>query len=336
MTISLSIIIVNYNTKKFIEGCLTSIYKYPPSCEFEIVVVDNNSQDGSYELISQVFKDVRLIKNNRNVGFSRANNQAVSIAKGKYLLLLNSDTEVVENSLSYLMHYAESNQNCSAIGPQLLNGDGSFQRSFFNFPTPLKTVLHMIGITPYLYLLKKSSLIRLAFRNNKPAFLMDIDDFSHHRKVDYLILAAFLIRRDSYNLIGGLDEHLFFYNEDSDIGYKLRKLKMEIRYIPEAKIIHYGGSSSTSRNIINNNLSYYIGVMYISKKHENIFFSVRFRMSVTMGALIRIVLIIVGVRTICPIGIYGNSAPIKLSFSALFSLYCKLILAAVFMKNQIK
>lgn len=334
MEIKLSIIIVSYNTCSYILNCLTSIYTYPPKCEYEVIVVDNNSHDGSSELISAEFPDVKLIRNSINLGFSKANNLGAKVASGNFLFLLNSDTVVLENSLTNLVNIAEYNPSTCVVGPQLLNHDYTHQRSYFQFPTPLKTFMQITQITPLLYPLKNIKIIRKIFKN-PPAFLIDEKEVASGANIDYFILAALLVRKKVYEDVGGLDENLFFYNEDSDLGYKLKQLKIEIKYLSESKIIHFGGSSSNVDNIVKNYLSYFRGALYVAAKHETILFLSLFRLALIIGSLIKIGISFFGIKSICPIGIYGNSSPIKLSTAILTRTYLEMVKIALFYKQQL-
>src|SRR3989337_3855070 len=125
----LSVIIVNWNTKKLLEDCLRSIFKFTKDIKFEVIVVDNGSKDGSQAMVKEKFPQVKLILNKDNLGFTKANNQGIKVAKGKYVLLLNSDTYLIENSLSKLVKKAESLSSLGALGPLLLSEDRSIQQS---------------------------------------------------------------------------------------------------------------------------------------------------------------------------------------------------------------
>jgi GT2 family glycosyltransferase len=261
-----SIIIVNYNTADLLVQAIQSIFQANIKYSFEIIVVDNASSDDSCLRVKETSKEVILIENRENVGFSKANNQGIVVSNGNNILFLNSDTIVLENTVNYLIEFLNSHPNVAAGGPKLLNFDRSLQRSWFDFPNPVKTFLNLLGISFYLVKLKRFKVFKYVFgKSNKPAFL--IDNLEEERAVDYLTLACLLVRKQTLIQIGCLDENIFFYHEDCELGYKLRNQKLATYYLPKYSIIHLGGSSSQKR-IISSFQQYYLNLTYIYKKHE--------------------------------------------------------------------
>lgn len=216
----LSIIIVNWNTKKLVLDCVKSIYKHPPKVNFEVIVVDNASSDGSVEALKKL-KKVKLVENNENQGFNRANNQGISKAQGSYILLLNSDTEVKEGSIDKLLSFATKNKNIGVVIPKLLNTDGTTQGSVFRFPNLLRT-------------------IRQYWFGEKG--LLDKYSPKKESKVEVGVMAAFLITPKALKL-GGLNEDYFMYFEDLDYCRKLRKNGLDIYFLPDAEVVHHHGAS---------------------------------------------------------------------------------------------
>jgi len=226
----LSVIIISFNTKKLTLDSINSVLKEGSKISKEIIVVDNNSKDGSKSAlrkISKSEKEVKLIENSDNLGFSKANNQAIKKAKGKYILLLNSDTLVKKNSLKRLLEFTESKKDAGVIGVKLLNSDGSVQESCLHFPTVKNAIKE--------YFLGEKGLFNKYAPEGKSA-----------RVVDALVGAAFLITPKARSKVGLLDERYFFYFEDIDYCRRVYKKGLEVYYFPEVEIYHYHGASGKS------------------------------------------------------------------------------------------
>ena len=202
----LSVIIVNWNTKKLLDRCLTSIFKFTSALDFEVSVVDNGSQDGSQALVKQKFPRVMLIPNKDNLGFTKANNQGIKIANGEYILLLNSDTYLIENSLKKLVDNAKNLDNLGALGPQLLNEDQTIQQSAGFFPH-LPQVLYWMCFLDDL----PGGMILKPYHIDHDSF------YQKDRQVDWVTGAAILVPRRVIGKIGGLDENIFMYVEDMEL-----------------------------------------------------------------------------------------------------------------------
>jgi len=223
MKVDLSIIIVNWNTRELLKQCLASI-DYPA----EIIVVDNGSTDGSREMISDQWLMVKLIANNKNLGFAKANNQGIKIAKGEFILLLNSDTKIKSNSLKKLITFAKRKKDWGVVGPRLLNQDGSIQFSCFHFPS-------IKGAFEQFWLGKIGAFEKFAPKGKKET------------EVEAVAGAAFLIPRKVIARVGLLDERYFFYFEDLDYCRRVKKAGLKVYYLPEAEIIHFHGSSAQKK-----------------------------------------------------------------------------------------
>lgn len=274
----LSVIIVNWNTKELLSNCLSSIFKYTTGIKFEVIVVDNGSTDGSDDLVKKKFPQVKLILNKDNCGFTKANNQGIKVAKGEYILLLNSDTYLTENSFKKLIDQAKSYQNLGALGPQLLNEDRSIQQSAGFFPY-LPQVFYWMS---FLDDLPGSTFL-------KP-YHVDHDSFykSDHQ-VDWVTAAAILVPREVINEIGELDEKIFMYGEEVDWCYRIKNAGYKIYFSPITKLIHLGRGSSQqiSKSAI---LGEYTGIRYFYQKHKGLLSLQLLGILLKIGALARVVI----------------------------------------------
>ena len=223
-----SIIIVNYNGLGVIVDCLTSIFGHLPAPAIEVIVVDNDSQDGSPELIAQKFPQVNLLRQSKNSGFGTANNVGARQARGEYLLLLNSDTLVTADILPTLVAKLTSEAHVGIVGPRLLNPDGSFQLS----------IAHEIGLWGEWRTLQQVKQYRIPA--NRPALAARYD---RDQVVDIVIGAALMMRRSLFEQVGGFDETFFMYFEESDLCQRVRALGYKILYTPAVTVIHIGGYS---------------------------------------------------------------------------------------------
>lgn len=226
---NLSIVIVSFNTKDVLRNCLKSVFENLPKSS-EVIVVDNNSHDGSPEMVISDFSLVRLIKNNDNQGFSKANNQGLKVAKGKNLLILNSDTIVLGNALEEMNDFLLSAEDYSGCSCKLLNQDKSLQISAFKLPSLWSTFIHY------------TQPLRLLF----PSFInyYPVDRFSGDFDADYISGACLMITKKAFEKVGGLEERFFFYLEDVDWSKRLNDF-LPIRYLHKPQIIHLGGGSAS-------------------------------------------------------------------------------------------
>jgi len=252
----LSIIIVNYNVKYFLEQCINSIKVASKGIKLEIFIVDNNSTDGSSEMIKKEFPYCKLIQNKVNVGFSKANNQAIKKSKGKYILLLNPDTIIEEDTLKKCIAFMNKKSDVGSLGVKMIDGNGKFlPESKRSFPTPIVAFYKMFGLST---LFPKSQIFgkyHLSFLN---------EDEIH--KVDVLSGAFLLIKKNVLNKVGLLDEKFFMYGEDIDISYRIQKAGFKNYYFPKTKIIHYKGES-TKKSSINYVFIFYKAMIIFAKKH---------------------------------------------------------------------
>ncbi len=221
-----SIIIVNYNVEAFLLKCLFSIFNTKGKLDVEVIVVDNASDDNSVDLIRNKFPQVIILENKINIGFPAANNQALQIAKGEFIFLLNPDTELIEDSISVLKVFLESSDEVDIAAPQLLNSDGSVQDSIFRFPRLRYIVAEML----YMESLTKSKYY--PDKNFKKCF-----------EVNSASGAALFFRKKLIDKIGQLNEKLFWI-EDIDFCFRTVKSGGKVYYVPLTRIIHYSGQSA--------------------------------------------------------------------------------------------
>jgi GT2 family glycosyltransferase/lipopolysaccharide/colanic/teichoic acid biosynthesis glycosyltransferase len=254
--LDISVIIVNYNVRDFLDNALVSIQKALPGLKGEIVVVDNASDDGSLEMLERKFPDVRVIANKQNLGFAKANNQALQQARGKYLLLINPDTLVQEDTLRVMIQFFENNPDVGLTTCKILRHDGSFALSCRrSFPSPWVAFTKLVGLAA---LFPKSKL----FGKYNLTYLSPDESY----EVDAVSGSFMMLRREVYERVGGLDEEYFMYGEDLDWCYRIQKAGWKIYYVPTTKIIHYHGES-TKRSNIDELRTFYQAMHLFVKKH---------------------------------------------------------------------
>lgn len=233
-TLDLSIVIVNWNTQVLLRQCLTSILKDAEALHVELIVVDNASRDSSVAMVRREFPDARLLVNGRNVGFARANNQAMRHAHGRYVMLLNSDTIVRPGALAVMVRYMDGHPAVGALGPRLLNGDGTVQPSAHPFPDVARDTLRIASASTW------SLLRRLSRRPSSDAAL---PASVRTGPVDWLVGACLVVRREAIEGVGVLDEGYFFGNEEVDLALRLRQHGWRNVYLDEAEVVHLGSQS---------------------------------------------------------------------------------------------
>lgn len=228
----LAIIIVNWNVRDLLRRCLASLRVALDAAglDAEVIVVDNGSTDGSVEAIRARFPTVKLIANERNVGFAGANNQGIRASTGHYALLLNSDTIAPPGSIERLVRFADERERAGMVGGLLLNPDGTFQYSFADFPTLASELLSASGLG--------ERLISRSFPSYPPTL-------SHRsRRVAVIPGACMLARRSALEQVGLMDEGYFMYSEEPDWCLRMDRAGWEVWYVADAPIIHYGGQST--------------------------------------------------------------------------------------------
>lgn len=232
--VELSIIIPSFNTKRYLANCLSSIFHQTKKISFEVIVVDNASSDGSPQMIKKNFPQVKLIVNSKNLGYAKANNQGIKIAKGKYILFLNSDTIILDKAIEKCLKFMQKRKDIDILGCQLLNEDKSLQPSGGFFPQLRRIFYMMVFIDD------------LPFINRllKPYQQRRIDFYQKVRQLDWATGAFLLVKREVINKIGGFDPTFFMYSEEVDFCFRAKKAGFNIWFYPKAKIIHLKGKSS--------------------------------------------------------------------------------------------
>ncbi len=270
----LSVIIVNYNVRQFLENALTSIYRAMEGIEGEVFVVDNASDDGSVEMVRTKFPAVRLIESPKNLGFAKANNTALKQAKGRYLVLINPDTIVQEDTFSVMMRFFEENPDVGLAGCKILNPDGSFQLPCRrSFPTPWVAFTKIFGLAG---MFPKSRL----FGKYNLTYLSEDETY----EVDAVSGSFMVLRREVYEKIGGLDETFFMYGEDLDWCYRVSQAGYKVYYVHSTKIIHFKGES-TKRSSIDEIRTFYSAMQLFVEKHFSS--SVTVEVFLTLGIILR-------------------------------------------------
>jgi GT2 family glycosyltransferase len=262
--LQLSVIILSYNVRYFLELSVLSVQSALEHIEGEIIVVDNNSQDDSCEMMKQRFPNVKLIENKDNSGFPKGNNTGVAIAKGEYICILNPDTVVAEDTFTKVLAFAERQKDLGIVGVKLIDGAGGFlPESKRGVPTPFVAFTKMTGLYklfPRVKVLGKYYAQQLA--ENETG------------KVDILVGAFMLVKRDLYQELGGFDENCFMYSDDVDLSYRMLLKGKSNYYYPETTVIHYKGESTVKDGIYMKRFQESMQFFY--KKHfkVSVFFSV--------------------------------------------------------------
>jgi O-antigen biosynthesis protein len=252
----LSIVIVNYNVKYFLEQCLHSVQKACQGIDSEILVVDNNSVDGSVKMVRDKFPGVHLIENKENKGFSSANNQAIRKSKGEYILLLNPDTILEDDTLHKSVGFMDDHPDAGGLGVKMLDGKGKFlPESKRGLPYPAVAFYKIFGLSALFPRSKIFGKYHLGYLNREKI-----------HSVDVLSGAFMLLRKKVLDKIGLLDEAFFMYGEDIDLSYRITQAGYRNYYFPETRIIHYKGES-TKKSSLNYVFMFYNAMIIFAKKH---------------------------------------------------------------------
>lgn len=261
---SLSIIILSYNTKELTRDCLASVFKYLPLDFFEVIVVDNSSNDTSSEMVRKDFPKIKLIQSAENLGFAKGINKGVKFAKADNLLFLNSDTKLYDATLVAMVNFLQQNKNIGVLGGLLTNLDGSPQRSFGKFYTLFNVFKMLLG---------GDQAEKLKTQLNRPV------------SVDWVSGGFMMIPKSVYEKMQGFDEHFFMYIEDMELCYRIKKSGYKVFAYP-AKAIHIAqGSSNRSFAVIN----IYSGLVYFYEKHRNKIEQLMIKALLTAKALLLVI-----------------------------------------------
>lgn len=252
----LSVVIVNYNVEHFLEQCLKSVFKAMEGIEGEVFVVDNHSVDGSVEMVREKFPAAHLIANQQNTGFSKANNQAIDRSKGEYVLLLNPDTVVEEDTFKTCIDFMDAHPDAGACGVKLIDGKGNYlPESKRGLPTPEVAFYKIFGLSSIFPKSKKFGKYHLGYLDPEETHVIEV-----------LSGAFMFMRKAALDISGNLDEAFFMYGEDIDLSYRITKAGYKIYYHPKTRVIHYRGES-TKKSSINYVFVFYQAMIIFAKKH---------------------------------------------------------------------
>lgn len=287
----LSIIIVNWNVGDLLRACLLSIARGRGALEIEVIVVDSASSDGSMAMVQREFPWVRLIGCQENVGFPKGNNLGLATAHGRFLYLLNPDTEIVGDALGVMVDYMTQHPDMGVVGAQLLYADGRIQSSRRRFPSVLTGLFESTWLQP----LAPRQLLR-------HYYAQDLSD-DQVADVDWVMGASLMVRREVYDQVGGMDEAYFMYSEELDWCRRIKDAGWRVVYLPQAQVIHHEGKSSeqavTARHVNFNRAK----LRYFRKYHG------RFAAALIRGVLLSnyaIQLLLEGVK-----GVLGHKRPLR-------------------------
>ncbi|MFA5047500.1 MAG: glycosyltransferase family 2 protein [Patescibacteria group bacterium] len=234
----ISIIINNYKTRGLLKQCLKGLYAFPPSVEHEIIVVDNNSGDGSVELVREKFPQVKLIASSENLGHHKGNNLGIKNSTGKYILILNTDIAILDNAIDKMYDFMESHLQVALVGPRLRNPDNSIQMSCMRFPSTMVPIYRRTFLSRLPYCQKKLS-----------HYLMTDFDHNQTREVDWILGACEMVRRSAADQVGLMDEYLYLYFGDVAWCKSFWAAGYPVYYFPQADIIHYHKRESAESGI---------------------------------------------------------------------------------------
>lgn len=286
----LSIIIVNYNVKEFLQNLIHSIEKASLNLAKEIIIVDNASDDGSVEFIKEKFPQIKLIANQKNLGFGKANNIGLMQATGKYILLINPDTLVAEDTFEQMIKFFNQNSEAGLAGCKILNPDGTLQLACRrSFPGPWTSFTKVTGLST---LFSKSKI----FARYNLTYLDENETY----EVDAISGSFMMMRKEVYEKVGGFDEQFFMYGEDLDLCYRIQKTGFKVFYVHSTQIIHYKGES-TKRSSIDETKVFYTAMHLFVKKHLSSSFLVG--LILRSAIFVRSIFAFIGVRKLIIISI---------------------------------
>lgn len=268
----LSIVIVNFNTQELILSCLNSVFKYPPKVSFKVVVVDNGSDDDSVKLIRSNFPQVKILSNNRNLGFAKGNNLGMKAVEADSYLLLNSDTEVVQGSLQKLSEFSNGS-DFGIVSTKLVNSDGTFQPNVGELPTLLPTLFWLSGLDDLLG-------IRSVHTNDKKLYQDGME-------IGWVSGSVMLIKSAVVKEVGLLDEKIFMYGEDIDYCWRAKAAGFKVGWTDQSEIVHIGGASSNSPQF-NQWLGEFKGLIYLYKKNYGDLFALILEIFIELFVFLRV------------------------------------------------
>lgn len=254
----LSIIIVSWNVKELLNACLISIFRYLKDFEYEVIVVDNDSNDGTLDMIKTNYPQVNLLANKKNIGFGAANNLAMKMAKGEYILFLNDDTKFINSNFSKLFNYFEEDNKLGMLGCKLLNPDKSIQKSVRRFPTLLDQIVIMTKLHNF-------------FPKLISKYLWENFDYNKKQEVDQVMGSFMLTKNEILGKVGSFDKRFFLWFEEVDLEKRIKKAGYKILYTPEFEIVHHKESSFIQLNRLKAQLNFNKSLLKYFIKHHSIF-----------------------------------------------------------------
>lgn len=275
----LSIVIVNYNTKDLLKQTIESVINNTKGIEYEIWVVDNSSKDGSVEMVQEEFKSVKLIASKENLGFPKGNNVAIKKANGRYILLLNSDTKVIGDTLQNCVAYMDKHKDIGALGCKVELSDGTLDHACKRgFPTPEASLYYFLKLNKFMKNKRKYGAYTASYLGENEV-----------GEVDALTGAFMMIPRTVIDEVGMLDEEFFMYGEDIDWCYRIKEAGYKIVYYPKEKIIHYKGCSSKKKKA-KTTYEFHRAMILFYRKHYNDKYNIFVKMLVYLGVALRMIL----------------------------------------------
>lgn len=289
--LDLSVIIVTYNATRHIESCLHSIYQNSNDISFEVIVSDNQSTDGTVELVQEKFPQVKLLRGT-NRGYGAGNNRGLAVSRGRYCVILNDDTIILDGSLTQLVHFMDQHPDVGMLGPKLLNVDGSLQPSITNFPRAWKDIVRLL--LPRRYQVNTPG-VRQAIERWSRLFpqrrLGRYDNHEQTKPVDGVKGACFVVRRAVLDRVGGFDENIFFHTEEQEWAYRITRAGWRVVFYPKPQIIHIGGATAGAddrevpgRRFIQKHKSN----LYFFEKHCGSLYANQYRVGLGMALLLRL------------------------------------------------
>jgi len=269
----ISVIIVSFNDKKFINPCLKSLIETSSGLDLEIVIVDNNSEIPTSSLVAEIdYPHIKVIRNEVNEGFARAVNRGIENSSGDYYLLLNSDTIIYENCLANLLDFLDNNTDASCVGPRIHSPDGTIERSTHGFPSLIKELFHSLPFLKTLFPYHGiGRLITKIFKPGGQGSLGSYWNYDEVRVVDNITGACMMVRKSAVDEVGVMDKNFWIYTEEVDWNYRFKQADWKVCFTPDAEILHYFGQSTGQKpraQKVNHVLvERYRGMLYFFNKH---------------------------------------------------------------------
>ena len=254
---NVSIVIISWKMKDLLQKCLQSIYKFTSEVTFEIIVIDNNSQDGTSEIIETEFPEIILIRNKENCGVATARNQGIKIARGRYILILDADMELKENSIEQLYRFMESNPDVGLVGCKLVDSSNNLQYSCKRYPNLLALIFRRLEHNTFI---KNTNILR--------QHVMKDWDHNTIADVDYVIGACQFFRKDLGDKIGLYDGKIFYGPEDMDFCARIWKISMKVCYYPFTSIFHHEQRITKKKILSKISIMHLWGIIYIYWKYK--------------------------------------------------------------------